>query len=165
MSTPTEGACAETAKQTGERMPTNDDIPAEMLRMVVSRRALCKDMIIAEKLRERDVAKHLKKRIKEIRGSWRKVAWENRSNAPDLLIMFDRHHWLVETKRPKKGATAAQAREHDRLRKEGGFEVFVINDCAAVDFFIDNILREAQERAEKLKRIDNCKKEILDHAR
>lgn len=72
-------------------------------------------------MRERDIAKELKRQVKAAGGDYRKLKWVGRRNAPDLLIMFP---WLpggayVETKRPGLKARAAQEREHSRMRLRG----------------------------------------------
>jgi hypothetical protein len=91
---------------------------------------------------ERDVVSYLVKRVEALGGEVRKVKWIGRKSAPDLLVMWntrpkswrmDKHHSLyVEAKRPGKDATAAQAREHVRMRGFG-LRVEVINSLEAVD--------------------------------
>lgn len=82
-------------------------------------------------LRESDIKKYLLRRVKAMGGEARKVRWEGRSNAPDWVIMLpgvrsqtfteyrpDRTVW-AELKAPGKPASAAQLREHARMRKMG----------------------------------------------
>ena len=91
-------------------------------------------------MRESKVEEHLVKRVKALGGEVRKVGWIGRANAPDRLVLLpDRWrpcrapwHPLIELKRPTKGATKAQAREHERLRA-AGFTVLVLNSIEAID--------------------------------
>lgn len=83
-------------------------------------------------MKESDVVKHLKKVVAEMRGTTRKVKWEGRKHAPDLLVMLPTTSCWVETKAPKKGATLGQQREHTRLRASG-MRVFVLDTVGAVD--------------------------------
>lgn len=78
--------------------------------------------------RERDIERHLVKRIKEMGGEVRKVRWIGRNGAPDRVVMlpakFGRGYppdftiW-VELKAPGKKPEPHQAREHERMRKMG----------------------------------------------
>lgn len=86
---------------------------------------------------ERDIERHLVKRVKELGGEVRKVQWVGRVGAPDRLVMLP---WLlanghnnhigetiwVELKNPKTIKTfpanaheRAQHREHERMRAMG----------------------------------------------
>lgn len=86
------------------------------------------------KVREGKIRDLLKARIEAYGGEQRAVSWLGRSNAPDVLALFpagsdyDVHmaipddacmHPWIETKRPTKAATEAQAREHERMRAAG----------------------------------------------
>ena len=81
---------------------------------------------------EGDLRKKLKARVEAYGGEIRAVSWLGRRNAPDVLALFPPEgtewtepnarpgtHTFVETKAPKKGPTAAQAREHERMRAAG----------------------------------------------
>ena len=82
---------------------------------------------------EGDLRKKLKARVEAYGGEIRAVSWLGRRNAPDVLCLFPEGsrfsnqekgwyqdlHPFVETKAPKKGPTAAQAREHERMRAAG----------------------------------------------
>lgn len=84
-----------------------------------------------KKIKEGDIRKALDRRVKEYGGEIRAVAWIGRKHAPDVLCLFpDNSHYIrvdcrrsqhpfVETKRPGKDATAAQAREHERMWAAG----------------------------------------------
>lgn len=95
--------------------------------------------------KEGDIRKALKARVEAYGGEIRAVSWLGRHGAPDVLVLwplpnrvFSRvgggHYW-VETKRPGKDATAAQAREHDRLRA-AGCEVLVITTVEELDAWL-----------------------------
>ena len=83
-------------------------------------------------MKESDVVKHLKKVVAEMRGTTRKVSWEGRKNAPDLLILLPLTSCWIETKAPKKEATRGQLREHTRLRASG-MKVFVLDSVESVN--------------------------------
>lgn len=70
---------------------------------------------------ERDVVRELRKAVKAAGGEMRKVKWEGRRGAPDLLLLLPGTlgHLMVETKRPGMPLEDYQAREHDRLRAAG----------------------------------------------
>ncbi len=87
------------------------------------------------KVRESLIRKKLKARVEAYGGEIRAVSWLGRKHAPDVLALFPPAaedsspmtwggsfrpvggmHFFVETKRPGKDATAAQAREHERMR-------------------------------------------------
>ena len=92
-------------------------------------------------MRERDIERHLVKRVKELGGEVRKVAWIGRRDAPDRFVMLPRlvhsNPWephretlaktiWVELKNPKTIVTfpanaheRSQAREHERMRALG----------------------------------------------
>lgn len=83
-------------------------------------------------MRENQIEEYLHQRAKDLGGSYRRVSWIGRNGANDDLILLPGRHMLVECKRPKKTATAAQEREHDRLRA-AGFEVYVVSTFAEID--------------------------------
>lgn len=105
---------------------------------------------------ERDIEKHLVKRVKALGGEVRKVQWIGRRGAPDRLVMLPASNddtaisirgregdepgvcW-VELKRPGKLTTfpadaheRAQHREHERMRKMGQ-RVVVIDSIEGVE--------------------------------
>lgn len=101
-------------------------------------------------MRESTIEKYLVKRVKELGGEVRKVAWVGRQGAPDRLVMLPR--WLgpkwingvgcaiwIELKNPETIKTfpanaheRAQKREHERMRKLGQ-RVEVIGTIEQVD--------------------------------
>ena len=94
---------------------------------------------------EGKVEAHLKRRVKELGGEVRKLAWIGRANAPDRLVMLPygalaglARHPLVELKAPGVKPSAAQLREHERLRN-AGFTVLVLDSVEAVDSWIWNL--------------------------
>ena len=91
-------------------------------------------------IRERDIERHLVKRVKELGGEVRKVQWLGRRGAPDRLVMLppeayaDAAHcciW-VELKAPGKKAEPHQVREHARMRAMGQ-RVVVIDSIEGVE--------------------------------
>lgn len=84
---------------------------------------------------EGKVKAHLFQRVREEGGTTRNAKWIGRMHCPDTRVMLP---WIcawVETKRPKKGATKAQAREHERMRSYGEL-VFVLDTIEKVDKWI-----------------------------
>lgn len=72
---------------------------------------------------------YLIKRVKEKGGSRRKLKFIGVNGAPDQLVKLKkwRRTKLVEVKKPKGGVLALrQKREHEKLRKDFGFDVVVI---------------------------------------
>ena len=100
-------------------------------------------------MRESTIEKYLVKRVKELGGEVRKVAWVGRQGAPDRLVMLPhcgrygrnssiKTFW-VELKNPETIKTfpanaheRAQAREHERMRKMGQ-HVVVLGAIEQVD--------------------------------
>jgi hypothetical protein len=97
----------------------------------------CDEYKEAVSMKEGDIRKKLKARVEAYGGEIRAVAWLGRKHAPDVLALFqaghdwftgsekDGTHVFVETKKPGKDATEAQAREHQRMR-DAGCTVLVI---------------------------------------
>lgn len=85
----------------------------------------------ALRMKERDIERHLVKRVAEVGGIVRKVAWPGHRGAPDRLVMlphtstgrgtitFTPQSFWVELKAPGKKPEAHQVREHERLRAFG----------------------------------------------
>jgi hypothetical protein len=91
---------------------------------------------------ERDIRKALKTRVESYGGEVRAVAWLGRRNAPDVLVLFEQwndgtppQHPFVETKAPGGKPSAAQAREHERLRA-AGCVVHVISTLEQLDAWL-----------------------------
>jgi hypothetical protein len=76
---------------------------------------------------EGKIRKYLKARVESYGGEVRAVSWLGRRNAPDVLCLFSAStmlstqytHPFIETKAPGGEPTAAQAREHERMRAAG----------------------------------------------
>ena len=93
-------------------------------------------------MRERDIEKHLVRRVKELGGEVRKVQWIGRRGAPDRLVMVPHgprggrnssiKTFFVELKAPGKKPEPHQAREHRRMR-DMGQNVVVIDSVDAVE--------------------------------
>lgn len=89
-------------------------------------------------MRERDIERHLVKRVKELGGEVRKVQWIGRVGAPDRLVMLPfTDGWLpntvwVELKAPGAKARPSQVREHERMRAMGQ-RVVVIDSLDGVE--------------------------------
>lgn len=85
---------------------------------------------------ERDIEKHLVAQVKKLGGEVRKLKWIGRTSAPDRVVFIaGRPPIFVELKAPGKTSTAAQLREHQRMR-ENGAKVVVLDSTANVDKFI-----------------------------
>ena len=92
-------------------------------------------------MRERDIERHLVKRVKALGGEVRKVKWIGWRGAPDRLVMLP-ENWRgrrdegeliwVEIKAPGVKAEAHQLREHDRMRRMYQ-TVVVIDSIEGVD--------------------------------
>lgn len=85
---------------------------------------------------EHKIAQVLKQRIVALGGECRKISWEGRANAPDLLILINGQHFFVETKAPGQVPRPAQTREFERLRTLGGCAVIVISCPEEIDNFL-----------------------------
>lgn len=90
-------------------------------------------------MRESVIEKHLVKRVKELGGEVRKVAWVGRRGAPDRVVLLPRagttwttHAIWVELKATGVPAEAYQLREHARMRKMGQ-RVVVIDSIEGVE--------------------------------
>jgi hypothetical protein len=92
-------------------------------------------------MRERDIERHLVRRVKELGGEVRKVVWPGRRGAPDRLVMLPdpgpgngtfNNSWWVELKAPGVKAEAHQLREHERMRRLGQ-RVVVIDSIEGVE--------------------------------
>lgn len=94
--------------------------------------------------RERDIERHLVKRVKALGGEVRKVTWQGRRGAPDRLVMLPVAWFVertslaiapptwVELKAPGVKPEAHQLREHKRMRAMGQ-RVVVIDSIEGVE--------------------------------
>ena len=88
---------------------------------------------------EREIERHLVKRVRELGGEVRKVKWIGRRGAPDRLVMlphptcrWPRPPIWVELKRPGVKPEPHQVREHERMRARGQ-RVVVIDSIEGVE--------------------------------
>ncbi|RZG66528.1 VRR-NUC domain-containing protein [Acinetobacter bouvetii] len=70
-------------------------------------------------MRESKIEAHLVHAVKALGGEVRKVKWIGRNSAPDRIVMLPNNTFWAELKAPKEKPTAAQSREHERMRKMG----------------------------------------------
>ena len=92
-------------------------------------------------MRERDIERHLVKRVKALGGEVRKVQWIGRRGAPDRLVMLPdpgpgngvfNNSWWIELKAPGVEPEPHQLREHKRMRAMGQ-RVAVIDSIEGVE--------------------------------
>lgn len=88
---------------------------------------------------EGKIQKYAKERFEAIGGLVRKLSYENRVGAPDLLVILPGGIvWFVEVKKDENTKPDPhQLREHERMRKRGA-NVFVVGSYKQVDDLIAN---------------------------
>lgn len=87
--------------------------------------------------KEGRVQKYAKDRFEAIGGLVRKLSYENRVGAPDLLVILPGGIvWFVEVKKDENTKPDRhQLREHERMRKRGA-NVFVVGSFKQIDTLI-----------------------------
>lgn len=87
--------------------------------------------------KEGRVQKYAKERFEAIGGLVRKLSYEGRSGAPDLLVILPGGViWFVEVKKDENTKPDPhQLREHERIRKRGA-NVFVVGSIKQIDTLI-----------------------------
>lgn len=87
--------------------------------------------------KEGRVQKYAKERFEAVGGLVRKLSYENRVGAPDLLVILPGGIiWFVEVKKDENTKPDPhQLREHERMRKRGA-NVFVVGSVKQVDAII-----------------------------
>ena len=70
-------------------------------------------------MREAHIERALVAAVKALGGEVRKVKWIGRNSAPDRLVMLPHNSFWAELKAPQQKPTAAQQREHERMRRMG----------------------------------------------
>lgn len=84
-------------------------------------------------MRERDIEAYLVKRVKEMGGISYKFTSPSKRSVPDRLVLMPKGHlYFVECKAPGCKPTAAQHREHTRMR-DLGFLVAVVDSMECVE--------------------------------
>ena len=86
-------------------------------------------------MRESQIETYLVKRVKALGGEVRKVKWIGRANAPDRLVMLPWACVWVELKAEGEKPTAAQLREHTRMRQYGQW-VVVLSSIEEIELFL-----------------------------
>ena len=88
---------------------------------------------------EGKIQKYAKERFEALGGLVRKLSYENRVGAPDLLVILPNGIiWFVEVKKDENTKPDPhQLREHERMRKRGA-NVFVVGSFNQVDDLIAN---------------------------
>lgn len=88
---------------------------------------------------EGKIQKYAKERFEAIGGLVRKLSYEGRAGAPDLLVILPGGIvWFVEIKKDESTKPDPhQLREHERMRKRGA-NVFVVGSFKQVDDLIAN---------------------------
>lgn len=88
---------------------------------------------------EGKIQKYAKDRFEALGGLVRKLSYENRVGAPDLLVILPGGIvWFVEVKKDENTKPGPhQLREHERMRKRGA-TVFVVGSFKQVDTLIAN---------------------------
>lgn len=82
---------------------------------------------------EKEIEKYLCDQIKKVGGMCDKFTSPNRRSVPDRLVTLPfQPMFLVECKAPKKKATEAQERDHNR-RRQLGVTVYVVDSKESVD--------------------------------
>lgn len=88
---------------------------------------------------EGKIQSHLMRRVKEVGGFCRKLAWEGRAGAPDLIIIINGRVVFVEVKRPGGKPKPHQVREHERMEKRGA-DVRVIDNIHDADLLVAELV-------------------------
>ncbi len=83
-------------------------------------------------MRERDIHAELVRRVKALGGEVRRVKWQGRAHAPDVLVMLPGRHFYAEEKRPGREVVGGQAREAERMRR-AGMTVYAINSFEDIE--------------------------------
>jgi PAS domain-containing protein len=91
-------------------------------------------MTPASKLQE-----HLKKRVQQTGGQYRKVRWEGRRGCPDCFIWWE---WpraaFVEVKADRDVLSALQRREIERMRHDG-VPVFIVKTVEDIEEIVEKV--------------------------
>ena len=77
------------------------------------------------------IVAYIKKTVTTAGGAVRKVSWEGRAGAPDLLLMIGGRHGFIECKAPGESPRPSQLREFSIMEHLGGCCVEVIDSVDA----------------------------------
>lgn len=88
-------------------------------------------------MRESKIEKYFVEQVEKAGGEVRKLKWINRAHAPDRFVALN-GVWLVEMKRPGGVERPGQARERERLTRQG-VRCRVIDSFEKVDLFIEEV--------------------------
>lgn len=94
-------------------------------------------------MRESKIEAYLVTEVEKLGGEVRKLKWIGRSHAPDRFVAY-KGVWLVELKAPGKVERPGQARERERLTRNG-VRCHVIDTLEGVDAFIEILKGAAWE--------------------
>lgn len=90
-------------------------------------------------IRERDIEKYLRDRIKKIKGIAYKFESPGNAGVPDRIVLLpDGRLHFVELKAPGKKPTKLQLAQHRRIEKLG-HRVLIIDSKEKVDNFIEQV--------------------------
>lgn len=90
------------------------------------------------KMRESQIESYLVAQVEQRGGEIRKCKWIGRPSAPDRRVMLPGNCMWIECKAPGEKPTAAQAREHARMRKAGE-RVEVVDSFERVDQLLGRV--------------------------
>jgi len=88
-------------------------------------------------MRERDIEKHLIKRIKEFDGMVLKFT-SSISGVPDRVVICQGSVFFVEVKRPGEIPSSLQFLTHTAMKKRGA-KVYVVDSKVAIDLLIEDM--------------------------
>ena len=92
-----------------------------------------------KKVKERVVARYLRKSVRKIGGKCDKIKGEGANGIPDYLIAFGGLLFLVETKRPVGGKLSPiQTWQHQQYAKRK-VKVWTLNTHIRIDRFINRL--------------------------
>ncbi len=96
-------------------------------------------MVKESGLKERDIQTLLISELKKQGIECRRVQWQGRDGAPDLLVFVNGGVW-IETKAPGQKVRANQAREHQKMR-DADMRILIIDSIGDVHRFTLELLK------------------------
>ena len=82
---------------------------------------------------EGKMVQYLRRAVKRAGGLTRKVTFTGHRGAPDELVMLRGRSFFVEVKAPGCKPSPVQLIEHQTLRTDGGFSVYVVDSESGID--------------------------------